>query len=265
MIGPGFTREIMRRTRTHYRLILLIAAFLGAAWAAFVPAGPHSGGRILWQADHETGDLSQWFSPSTRPDGRHGGGIYNSGVADVVAAEEIARSGRWSARLSIGTPGGASSAVRLFRWSEPRAHTRLRYRAWYYFPQQYAVANYWNVFQWKSVTAKQNDPFFVVNVGNRPDGTMYLYLWDWQNRVSHHQSVADVPVQKWFKIEAEYHCDPGAGSVTVWQDEHLLFSVHGIPTRYEEGDCQWAVTDYSNGVRPEPAVIYVDDAAILLP
>ncbi len=238
-------------------------ALLGPAPGLF--PWENEGQQILWSADHETGDLSQWYSPSKAPDGKHNGGVYNTGIADTVASKDFAHSGSWSAKMTISTPSRPSSGTRLFRWGELRSHPQLYFRVWYYFPRLYRPTEYWNVFQWKSKNSDNsvNDPFFVLNVGNRRDGTMFLYLVNWQKRKTYHQSVADIPVGKWFEVEAFYSCAAdNTGRVTFWQDKHLLFDVPDVQTRYSFGDCQWSVNNYSSGLTPSTATIYVDDAAI---
>jgi hypothetical protein len=155
----------------------------------------------------------------------------------------------------------------MFRWAEPRAYPALYYQAWYYFPQQYSVAQWWNVMQWKSQrdNTSTNDPFFVLNVGNRPDGSLYCYLYDWQTKRSYHQTVKNIPIGQWLQIQAFYSCaGDGTGRITIWQDGVLLFDIPNVQTRYSDGDCQWSVNNYSDAIKPQPVTIYVDDAAITL-
>ncbi|HEV8523293.1 MAG TPA: heparin lyase I family protein [Terriglobales bacterium] len=241
--------------------ILAFATLAGLFWQ--VPGVCQGSGRSLWSADHETGDLSQWNLPGENWSG-DGGGEFNSGTADSRPSQDYAKSGKWSVRMTINTAGPSTSGTRLFRWAEPLQHKTLRYSAWFYFPRSYSVPAWWIIFQWKSKRRNgQNDPFYVVNVGNREDGSMYLYLYDWQNRVSHLQKHTDLPVGRWFQLEAEYSCAADeTGSVAVWQDGVLLFEISGTRTRYTDGDCQWSVNNYSDKVIPSPAVIYVDDASI---
>ena len=69
--------------------------------------------------------------------------------------------------MTITTPSTPTSGTRLFRWREPRNYPQLYFSAWYYFPRQYIITGgWWNIMQWKSETGANNDPFFVVNVGN---------------------------------------------------------------------------------------------------
>jgi hypothetical protein len=221
-------------------------------------------GRVIWSADVETGDTSQWYYPASNANGGEGGGEFNSGTGDSVASRDFAHSGSWSLRMRITTP--PESGTRMFRWLEPHTYPKLRYSAWFYFPQRYSVGTYWNIFQWKSKTsAGQVDPFFVLNVGNRGDGSMYLYLYNWQNRQAFQQSVKNIPVGQWFKVEADYWCAAdGTGRVTFWQDGTQLFDVQNVQTRYGNGDCQWSLDNYSSGLSPSTSTIYIDDAQIIL-
>jgi hypothetical protein len=212
----------------------------------------------LWSAGMESGNLNEWSVNDC-------GGEFNSGVSNSEASRKVANTGSWAAHMTITTPSIPTSGTRLFRWCEPQNNPRLYYSTWFYFPARYSVTNFWNIFQWKSKTSSRNDPFFVVNVGNRPDGSMYLYMYDWQNRASHGQQAVNLPVGQWVQIEAYYQCAADStGHVTVWQDGALLFDVPNVPTRYADGDCQWSVDNYSDGIGPKTASLYIDDAAISL-
>lgn len=212
--------------------------------------------QVLWSAGMEQGNMSEWSKDGC-------GGEFNSGTSNSVASSDVAESGSWSAKISIGTPSSPESGVRLFRWCESQRNQELYYSAWYYFPQHYDAPNWWNVWQWKSKTPSRNDAHFELSVGNRPDGSMYLYLYHWVLRQSFGQSIANIPVGRWVQIEAYHRCAAdNSGHVTIWQDGELLFDVSGLPTRYSDGDCQWSVNNYSDYVEPNPAVVYIDDAAI---
>jgi hypothetical protein len=209
----------------------------------------------IWSADHEAGNMNQWYLNS-------GGGEFNSGAGDTVVTTERARGGRYGLKMNITTP--PESGTRMFRWYEPQRNPRLQYSAWFYFPQRYSVGTYWNIFQWKSKrSSSQIDPFYVLNIGNRSDGSMFLYLYDWQSRRAYSQSVKNLPVNQWVKIEAYYQCaGDNTGRVTFWQDGTQLFDLQNVRTRYSDGDCQWSIDNYSSGVSPSPAWIYSDDAQI---
>jgi hypothetical protein len=213
---------------------------------------------LLWSAGMETGDLREWSLNQC-------GGEFNSGVSHSEASTDVAHSGGWSTKMIISTPSSPESGVRLFRWCESRTYPQLYYSVWFYIPQSYDVPNWWNLFQWKSKTSSRNDAFYNLNIGNLQDGSMQFYLWDWQNRRSYTQSVANVPVGRWFQVEAYYSCAADqSGRVMFWQDGQLLFDIPNVPTRYADGDCQWSVNNYSDALSPTPSTIFIDDAAISL-
>ena len=218
----------------------------------------------LWYADFETGSISQWYLPARGKQGDYGGDEERSGLAESVVSNERAHGGSRALKMTITAP--PESGTRLFRWREPRNYPQLYYTVWYYFPQRYAVLNWWNVFQWKSKRSfSQVDPFFVLNVGNRPDGSMYFYLYNWQTRESFTQAVKDIPVGRWFSVSAFYACaGDQTGRVTFWQEDTPLFDLRQVRTRYPDGDCQWSVGNYAYGVNPSPATIFIDDAVISL-
>lgn len=220
----------------------------------------------------ETGDLSQWSVPNVPGGPNTGGGVFNSGIATAaVGSVGPAHGGLHSARLFIDTRNTGelpTSGTRLFRWLEPEKYPELYYSVWFYFPQRYIPNGnppWWNVFQWKSKRGDTSDPFFALNVGNRPDGAMYFYLYDKNAKNSYSQSVMDIPESQWFQVEAFYKCSgEKTGNVAFWQDGVQIFDVSTVQTRYPDGNCQWSVNNYSTGLDPNPATIYVDDAAICL-
>jgi hypothetical protein len=219
-------------------------------------AAPAAGRTVVWAADMEPGDFSQWEA-----DG--GGGLFNTGTGQASVTTAFAHGGARAAQLTITTGDGASHAARLFRWSEARANPAAYYGAWYYFPHRYAGMAWWNVFQWKSKTPTRNDAFWQLNVGNRPDGSMYLYLYNWVNARAYDQAAADLPVGRWVHLEAYYvQSSTGAGRVVVWQDGAKLWDLVGADTQYPDGDVEWSLNDYTDGISPAVATIYVDDAAI---
>ena len=234
------------------------------------PSPPIQYGSVLWSADMETGDLSQWSRPDVPGGPNAGGGVFDSGTSiATVDARSVAHSGLHSAKLYINTlnsPGISTSGARLFRWLEPQTHSDLYYSVWYYFPQSYvpnANPPWWNVFQWKSKRGDASDPFFALNIGNRSDGSMYVYLYDQNAKASYSQTVKNIPIGQWFHMEAFYKCaGDKTGHVTFWQDGTQLFDVPNVQTRYADGNCAWSVNNYSASLNPPTATIYVDDAAI---
>lgn len=252
----------------------------------FAPNTVHAQGvTVLWSADMESNaspgpDLGQWYSPACCNANNAGGGLYSSGAASGGPSFDYNHTtgGQYSAMLKIGaTSGTPTNGARLFRWMEPQTNADLYYRTWYYFPQTYTPNGnpaFWNVFQWKSNgTVEGNNPFFILNVGNRAPtdpnpGAMFFYLYDQYTQTSYAPlSYINIPVGGWTHVEAHYVCAGNTtGHVTFWEDGTEIFDVSGVQTRYVDGDCQWIVNNYSNSLATNPpssyATIYVDDAAI---
>ncbi len=239
------------------------------------------GGRSteLWSSDMESGLLDEWERSSLQK--TPCGGAFSSGFGRSEPSEDVARSGRWSVKMTI--PGmsaePAVSGARMHRWCESQRNDELYYSVWYYVPQTYMVEpqGWLNLFQFKSKIGSKSDPFFFLDVRNTSaTGEMRFLLTWWaglqvdgphsgQRGYRVWLSPQPIPVGRWFKVEARYVCagDFG-GAIQVWQDDAEIFRLEGVRTRYPDGDCQWGVNNYGVGVLPSPVVIYIDDAAIAI-
>ena len=235
-------------------LALAVASIFYLAQPVFTPA--QAAPTLLWAGDAEEASLSDWTSS--------GGGIFNTGTGNASASTDFARSGSYSAKMSITNASGASQAVRLFRWAESRTNPEAYYSAWYYFPQDYSGMNWWNVFQFKSkLSDTVNDPTFTLNVGNR-SGQMFFYLYDHLNgNINRGWSSTAIPVGRWFHLEAFYkQAADNTGRVTFWQDGVQILDLSGVSTRRSGDEIHWSLTNYTDNISPSSATIYVDDAAI---
>jgi hypothetical protein len=252
--------RLLRRSRLLGALLVLgalsaAASAAAGSWAA-AQSQPAPGGRVLWSADHETGDLSQWSAGD-------GGGVFNSGTGEVRPSQTVARTGRFSVALSIRDASGQPQAARIFRWAENPLEAY--YSAWLLFPERFQTGLWWDVFQFKSPDeAGQSQPTWVLNVGNRPDGEMVFYLWDALNRRSYQDGSRSttVPVGRWVHVEAFYRRSTAeAGRIVVWQDGVKLFDRDGVRTAISER-VQWSLANYTDWLAPSTATIYADDAVI---
>ena len=119
----------------------------------------------------------------------------------------------------------------------------------------------------------------------RADGKPYLYAgWGWGGTEIEgpfktsslggrffEQSVASLPIGRWFKLEAFLRQSKDFdGTLTIWQDETELYDFRGVRTSYPHvtagqawgANNEWSVNNYSDGLDPSPATIYIDDAEI---
>jgi hypothetical protein len=240
---------------------------------------------VLWNADMEDGSLRAWYSPETSAVGDFGGGEYTSGGGVSSASDEQAHSGTWSAKLTL--PTGAGGA-RLFRWREFRAERDLTQRVWMFIPEAYRLTGdasdgrFWNIAQLKSRTENlyRNDPIWFVNLTNE-DGDLVPQLVWWPRTLEgphadqsgfrrYTNDEARVPVGRWFELTTRVRqSNEFDGLVEVSIDGEKIFSVEDVRTAYRSctydawcTDQHWAVNNYSDGLSPAPAEMFVDDAVI---
>lgn len=222
--------------------------------------GVASDSNILFSANHETGDLSQWAQSQ-------GDAVFNSGTGEVSITQDVAFSGEYAVALRIQEATGQEQAARLFRWrGNPR---EAYYSAWFYFPEHYEPAEWWNVFQFKSPHPNgTNWPIWVLNVRNTDDGEMMFYLWHeltWHSYGLEHQltsKITTIPVGQWVHVEAFYRRSTDeSGSITVWQDGVKLYDVDNVQTALTD-TIHWSLNNYTNEITPSDVTIYIDDAII---
>jgi len=267
-VGSGCQRALGRRGRRALTagiyILGTVLAVIGVARDAVHPVRTIAEDPVLWSADHESGDTRNWWAPEpAHKEGHNCGGEYNSGggVSDVVRL--IAHTGRYSAVLHL--PNARNQqGVRLFRWCEPVDNRALYYSAWYFFPQQYEVRDWWAIMQWKSPGSINGK--FGLNVRNRPSGTMFVGLGRGQDSGGGFwsQSIVDLPVGQWVHLEVYYEkAVDTSGRVTVWQDGVRIINLPDVRTANSD-QLSWSVINYGQGIVPSEVTIYVDDAAISL-
>lgn len=231
---------------------------------------PMSARISMWGTGHEDG-LTEWGTGS----GFSGGGFFNSGVATVTASDDQAHSGTSSMKMTINTSAAVDTAIRAFRWQESFTGRDLFYRAWYYFPAHHVPTTFWNIMQFKSEVYDSNgalvanDPIFTVGLDNDGAGgdlrihVFYFGTSFGGSDVQFNQAIADMPIAQWVKLEAFLHqAENNTGIFRLWQDDVLIIEQTGLQTKYVDGFNSWSINNYSNGLTPSTATIYIDDAAI---
>jgi len=241
---------------------------------------------IVWSADMETGDLSQWLQ----------GGVsqasYDSGSCirpSTGVTTEQAHSGSYSMKMTVALP--PESGCRQFRSVESKTNNTYYYSAWLNVPVFTRATNYWNVFQFKSNHCNTEEPFWVVDLMSRSStGPMYLRLrykggneevagpfqGDPVGSKYYGQTLRDVTPGQWTHIEAYLRQSTRSGSndftgrITVWQDGVQLWDMNNVITKYPPGfagcstagDQRWSINNYSDALLPQPATLYWDDAVV---
>lgn len=258
----------------------------GQVTAATLPCDQPGGGApvgssIVWSGGESLADWAQ----------NGDGGLYNSGQFEAVMDPSRMRSGAASLRATIWTPSAPASGVRAFRWGELHTSRTLVLSAWYYIPTAYTTSNggWWTLMEIKTKNqdGSRVDPVYAFRVENI-GGTLYPYI-NWGagglQLAGPHQGdtvsikayrQADrppVPVGSWFKVTFELtQASDHSGAFAAWVGDYQLYSATNIVTAYPvtsfntwQTNNHWAATSYSDSLTPNPAVIWIDDAAEALP
>lgn len=236
-----------------------------------------SGAQILWTADMETGDISQWDHNAPWRSG--------PGLTDYRISSTEVHTGRNSLATSIDTRIGTAGirwARRYIDGDTPLLPDEAYYSVWLYLPGPFS-SQWWNFMQWKRSYQRpgggSSDPVASVNFEER-SGSDALYFSlnykvgndggyktpGWGNAAA---SPIDIPLRQWVHLECKYRWSiVPDGEITCWQDGEEIWSLNGIKTEFDYiGDAfprQFSVNSYANDVSPSPYTLYLDDAAISL-
>ena len=136
--------------------------------------------------------------------------------------------------------------------------------AWYYIPEAIHPKTYSWFVDFRSRHAPFGTQDFTdeirLSLTTRPDGTMGSVLLSEQLGTMQPLVDREIPVGRWFHIEAFLHtATDDAGEFSAWQDGELTFHARGrtMPTTYTE----WMIGIVSEGFTGR-SKLYIDDAAI---
>jgi polysaccharide lyase-like protein len=219
------------------------------------------GSEVLWSADHETGDLSQWSR------GGKGGSSAEKPDTAIAVSTEFAHSGRYSVKLSNGAVSSYETA-RL--WREDSYPETAYYSAWYYLPRAYQTTNDWTVMQIRAPVGSNPSTislFTDIDIRSLPGGQLILSVFDHRAeylRAATPDPVVPLPVGAWFHIEVLFrNAVDDTGRLTLWQDGQLLYDLQR-PSGITSSIVYFTVCSISQDLSPTDSVLYVDDAAVSL-
>ncbi len=233
---------------------------------------------ILWMANMETGDLSQWMShKSNKP--WQDSGICKRPENGVI--RDTVHTGEYAMKMTIQS-WFPHSGCRQFRYPEARTGDPLYYSAWIYFPEEYNVQGWTNVMQFKAKRyvdeGKPSQVFWSIRLMTQENGKNYFQL-SWKGGEGqmtgptasdteiqpkiYQQTVREVPANKWIHVELFLkQSSDFDGHIIVWQDGTEIFNVPNIRTKFPDGYNSWSVNSYGAGIQPPTFTVYVDDAVI---
>lgn len=215
------------------------------------------GSDLVWTAQHETGDLSEWASPAP------GGSMTDATDATVAISTAFAHSGKYSVKLTNGAVGAVHTA-RL--WHQGTFPTEAFYSVWYYLPRAYETTVDWTILQFRTPT---DDPtvisqFLDVDLRSLPGGELILSVFDHRGQYLRSPTpdpAIEVPVGRWFQIEVLFrNVADDSGSFTLWLDGKPYYAISrpmaSAPAVY------FTPCSITGDLSPSQSELYVDDAAI---
>jgi len=209
------------------------------------------GNYLLWHADHETGDLSDWTAPD--PEGAN--------MLDATVSDERAHGGTYALKLE--NSGNDLSVGAGFDFNSVR---EAYFSVWFYLPEAYPDIESWLLMGFASRGSGCPDADEMcagvdLRLRSLPSGELLLYVFNSEPDVLQ-PPLPDppyyVPIARWFQVEARYRrATDHSGRFHVWVDGKPLFRFEG-----------WRTAEFDNlfwGLAKPPTegpILYADDAAI---
>lgn len=233
------------------------------------------GDDIVWSADHETGDLSQWTSTG------EGRTVFNPGDASTPMLEpsseppsadvsvsvttEASHTGRHALKLS--NPGNGDmreTGMELFRVVGPVDDAF--YSAWFMLPLDFKIDSMLTIARLRS----RNSDGALFNgeelqLRSLPTGGYLLQVFN-NNSAFLREPLPESPpyleAGKWSQIEARYQPNVG-GRLRVWLDGKLVYDLSGRPDPSND-ELVFSICNTGENFAPKPLVLFVDDVAVSL-
>ncbi|HET9934053.1 MAG TPA: hypothetical protein VFQ35_25290 [Polyangiaceae bacterium] len=238
----------------------LAAVVLGCCLSSCDSA--YVGSDVLWSAEHETGDLSEWLRDNA------GAAEVDTDDGSVAVSDAFAHTGRYSVKLEkivAGTPA-RGAGPRLIRYANLPKHAF--YSAWFLIPEAYATGSYWTILQFDSSAAESSVEDRGVNLQLRtlPDGNGLVLQVIFHLSAYLAAPLANppprVPIGRWFHLEAEFEASVEAtGGLVVWLDGERIYDLRQRSTVDPE-TLEFLVASMLVDASPSPVTLYVDDVVI---
>ncbi len=210
---------------------------------------------LYWWTDHESGDVSDWTGKGNP------GGFILPGQSRVEVVKDVAHSGAYSLLVEDLEPQTRDYPLAARNGPMP---LEVYCSAWYYIPEAIHPKTY----AWFVLFRSRHAPFGTqdfkdeirLSFTTRSDGTMGSVLLSEQLGTVQPLVDREIPVGRWFHIEAFLHtATDDSGEFSAWQDGELTFHAKGRTT--ETTYTEWMIGIVSDGFTGG-SKLYIDDAAI---
>jgi hypothetical protein len=185
------------------------------------------GSDLIWSARHENSDLGEWLGdPASLPDA--------ADSANIRVTNTQVHRGRGA--LSVTRPAMVEEGGPTIGHAADLPDEAY-YGAWFYLPQDEAVATYCTVLQFRSLEPADPDSSgraMSLRLRRLPSGAFIVYVY--QHNDGYLQApLADPPplvrAQQWFHLEVFFrHATDTTGAIRVWLNGRLVYDLPGRKT-----------------------------------
>ena len=234
--------------------------YLGCACLALACSDPLTlGNDVVWSADQETSNLTQWTANGS-------GDPYLPGDSSIEISTEAAHRGAHAIKLvNPAAWDNQDEGPELFH--NAGVLDDAYYSAWFLLPEDYRLEPHLTLMRLRSRDADGSEPFNgeELQLRSLPVGGYVLQIFS-HNAGFLLEPLADpaprIEAGRWFQLEARY-APQSSGRLRVWLDGVLVYDLDGRPgaagTEMVLGICNVA-----EATEPAPLVLFVDDAAVSL-
>jgi hypothetical protein len=218
------------------------------------------GNDVLWSADQEHGDLSQWTANGS------GDTQLPSADSSVEVSNEAAHRGHAAVKLSNPADwDNKDQGPVLFHSAGPLDDAY--YSAWYLLPTDYHIDPSLTLMRLGSRNPDQGELLNgeELQLRSLPVGGFVLQVFS-NNAGFLLEPLADpaprIEAGRWFQLEARYE-PQSSGRLRVWLDGKLAYDLPGRPGA-AGSEIVLGVCNVAEKSSPAPLVLFVDDAAVSL-
>ncbi|HEX2873175.1 MAG TPA: hypothetical protein VHP33_18065 [Polyangiaceae bacterium] len=230
----------------------------GAAGEAGAAGQPDDG--LLFSADHEIGNLSQW---DEGPDA-DAGGYYADPDAELPSSStDQAHSGDASAKVQIDTSSGAGVIARLYRRLDLEG--AAYYTAWFYLVEDHTPDSWWSIFLFRAVKERNDSiDLWSVDLVRTQDNQLTVAVYDHANaKTIVAPGNPQVPIKQWFQVQAYLEVAPGKPSqLTLWLDGTQFLKLDNTTMVPKDQPLYWVIGNGAAKLTPPVSTLFIDDAQI---
>ncbi len=218
------------------------------------------GNDLVWTADQEPGDLSQWTAS--------GGGDKRLPNADSTIDVSTEAAHRGSHAVKLVNPAAwdnEDEGPELFHAAG--ALDDAYYSAWFLLPEDYRLNPSMTLIRLRSRDLGKSElyPGEELQIRRLPVGGYVLQVFS-NNAGYLLEPLADpsprIEAGRWFQLEARYE-PQSSGRLRVWLDGVLSYDLSGRPGA-PGAEIVLSVCNVAESSQPAPLVLFVDDAAVSL-